>query len=371
MTLAVLHLGRTGAGPLFALELARALDAVGEDVVLVYSADAEAAPALEALDVPSLGVPTFRGRIGAVAGLARIGMLRRRIERFLRDHGVTSVIVAMEQVWQAAMAPSLHRAFPVALVVHDGSAHDGEQSRIADALHRREQRAADVAVTLSAHVAEVAAASGAFAADRIVVAQHPAFRVASSSVPRTITPDAVAVVGFFGRMSRYKGLHLGADAVAELRRRGHRVRFHIAGAGVPDDVSGLDHPDTLVEDRWIPQDEVEEVLGGFDVALLPYTEASQSGVLAYAMPLGVPAIVTPVGGLAEQARAAGGAVVAEAVTPDAVADALERLLTEDGLYARLSEAALDGADAAAGWQELARAAARAARRAERIRGSSA
>ena len=53
MRIAVVHLGRTGAGPVFALELARAIDALGHDASLVYSQHAEIAPACEAMPPPT------------------------------------------------------------------------------------------------------------------------------------------------------------------------------------------------------------------------------------------------------------------------------------------------------------------------------
>jgi glycosyltransferase involved in cell wall biosynthesis len=336
MRIAVVHLGRTGAGPVFALELARAIDALGHDASLVYSQHAEIAPACEALESPTLAVSTFATAKGAVTGLARLPSISRQIRAFFDSHQVDGVVVAMEQLWQGLLPGGSGAGRPVLLVVHDAKPHPGE-ANVATLLTRaRERRLAAGALCLSDHVSDRLVAEGIFPSDRVWTTVHPAFRVSESVLPRELPTERPLTVGFFGRMSPYKGLPLGAKAVDELRARGHRVCFHIAGSDVPSDALNLDHPDTVVESRWIPEAEIETVIGAFDVMLLPYVEASQSGVLAYAAAMGIPSVITPVGGLTAQAEAHGGAVVAREVSVGAVADALESLIEDGELYHELS-----------------------------------
>lgn len=262
-------------------------------------------------------------------------------------------MVAMEQVWQAAMAGRLGTGTrKVLLCVHDGEPHTGESSKLTRALRSRERRYADGLLVFSSSVRQSLCADRRYTTTPIWETVHPAFDTSESSV-RQLDPSRTAVIGFFGRMSPYKGIGLGVESIAELRRRGHRVRFHVVGSGVPGEIAGLDHPDNHVEDRWIHQDEIEQVLSTFDVMLLPYRDASQSGVLAYAMALGIPAVATPVGGLIQQARESGAALVADEVSPTALADALETLLEEPQLYAELSRNGIAAAKGPYSWSRVA------------------
>lgn len=355
MKVAVLHLGRTAAGPQLTLELAHALSREGVAPVVVYSANAEIAESLAAVCPSSLAVRTFTSARGAVMGLLRLPRLARRIDDFLVAHDVDVVVVTMEQIWQALISPVLRRhGRRVLLFVHDATIHPGEDSRLARWLRTRERSQADGVIVLSEHVADALAGQGAFDTQRIWRTVHPAFVTAHRTQPRALDPNKPPIIGFFGRMSKYKGLQLGVDALTELRSRGTRVRLLVAGSNVPSDITHLTHPDTVVDDRWIPQAEVEATISQCDIMLLPYTEASQSGVLAYAMALGIPVVVTPVGGLPEQVRQTGAGVVAAEVSATALADALDEVIGDPTLYSSLSAAGLRSAATEYSWHRVAR-----------------
>ncbi len=354
MTIGVMHLGRTAAGPLFALELARALKEAGEHVVVVSSSDAEIAEEVTSLDVPRLAIHTFSSAIGAAFGVFRLPYIAHQINRFLSSHEVDVLVVPMEQVWQALVAPSVAKGRRVLLFVHDGSMHDGEHTAIGTWLHKRERSHADGAIVLSDHVRASIVGSGAFGADQVWKTVHPAFEAPSVAPTRSLDATRPFRIGFFGRMARYKGLELGVRAVEILRDRGRNVTFHIAGRGVPQDIPGVHADGNIVDDRWIPQDEVLTLVSSFDAVLLPYTEASQSGVFAYAMAAGIPSVVTPVGGLVEQATESQSSLIAASTSAEAIADTIERLLEDPTLYSSLSERAYQKSRDDFSWERTAR-----------------
>jgi glycosyltransferase involved in cell wall biosynthesis len=59
-------------------------------------------------------------------------------------------------------------------------------------------------------------------------------------------------------------------------------------------------PGVVVENRWVAETAIADLLAWSDAIVLPYREASQSGVAAAALAAGRPVIATRVGGLAEQ-----------------------------------------------------------------------
>jgi glycosyltransferase involved in cell wall biosynthesis len=164
---------------------------------------------------------------------------------------------------------------------------------------------------------------------------RPAPRAAPAGRPWRLT--------FFGRIRDYKGLDLLADAYADIHRR-FSVTLRIVGEG---HVAALDTlaalPGVTIEQRWVPEAVVVQLFAGTDLLVLPYREASQSGILATALALGVPAVATPVGGLKEQIVSRASGLLAEAASGPAIAGALAALLGDPDLYARCSAGALAGA----------------------------
>jgi glycosyltransferase involved in cell wall biosynthesis len=100
-----------------------------------------------------------------------------------------------------------------------------------------------------------------------------------------------------------------------------------------------------VENRWVPEDDVGDILAWADAVVLPYREASQSGVAAAALAAGRWVVATRVGGIAEQL---GGEALARLCEPDAtgVSDAIADLLSKPLAIA-------DAIDATQAWRELA------------------
>jgi glycosyltransferase involved in cell wall biosynthesis len=94
----------------------------------------------------------------------------------------------------------------------------------------------------------------------------------------------------------------------------------------------------------VPETEIGSLLGWSDALILPYREASQSGVAAAALAAGRPVIATRVGGLREQLAAAPQAVLCE---PDPASIARAISLWQEAPFGPPSA----GADADAAWRQ--------------------
>ncbi len=113
-----------------------------------------------------------------------------------------------------------------------------------------------------------------------------------------------ATVLFFGRVGRYKGIDVLAQAWAALRDRPPAWRLVIAGQSeggvawpLPEDGAagaGVDRRDRLVLD-----DEAIDLFTRAAVLVLPYIGATQSALIAAAYSFGTPVIVSDSGALAE------------------------------------------------------------------------
>lgn len=108
---------------------------------------------------------------------------------------------------------------------------------------------------------------------------------------------------FFGRISKYKGLHVLAEAFAKLEKENPNVFLMVAGSGdfseYEEEFKALKN--VHVENRYIKDEEVGNFFDDSSVVLiLPYLDATQSGVTPIALEYGVPVIASDSGGLKEQ-----------------------------------------------------------------------
>ncbi len=189
-------------------------------------------------------------------------------------------------------------------------------------------------------------------AARVHVIPHGAF-THLADMPEGPQPPALAglegrrVVLFFGLVRPYKGVDLLIEALAgapadvvllivgmprmplaplEERARalgvGERVRF------VP---------------RFVPDSELPAYFRRADVAVLPYREIEQSGVLYTALAFGTPLLLSAVGGFPEVAEH-GAARLAEPGSVESLRAELAALLDDETARGELSRAALELAE---------------------------
>ena len=83
-------------------------------------------------------------------------------------------------------------------------------------------------------------------------------------------------------------------------RRDYELRVVGSGPESAELASLRALPGVTVENRWVPEHEVGALIAWADVLVLPYKEASQSGIAPTAIAAGRYVVSTRVGGLVEQ-----------------------------------------------------------------------
>jgi D-inositol-3-phosphate glycosyltransferase len=111
---------------------------------------------------------------------------------------------------------------------------------------------------------------------------------------------------FFGFIRAYKGLDLLIDAFSEKQLRNRNLKLIVAGEFYEDDAPYKElvkkhnlENDIIFFDRFINDDEVSLFFSIADLVVLPYKNATQSGVTQIAYHFEKPMLVTDVGGLSE------------------------------------------------------------------------
>jgi glycosyltransferase involved in cell wall biosynthesis len=347
--------GRRGGGPRYALELAKRLAARDDlELFLSISRESEFYDAFKALGLPGLDVETYADLKTAALASLRLPLLRRRFLDYLRDRGIDIVYCPMTHVWNWFIAGGIRRlGIPYLLTLHDDATHKGENVLIRDLILRHEIRSAAGIITLSAWVADRLRQSG-YGGPVFIIPHGPFYYDRRPAAARAFPAGRPFRLLFFGRILAYKGIGLLLDALERLRRDHPDLALTIAGSGnlgpYLDRIAGLGG--IAVENRWIAESEVPDLIGAADLVVLPYTEASQSGVIASAQGLGVPVVATPVGGLAEQISEAGAGMVCDAVSGESLADAIGGLLIDRARYEAIA-ATITGGPSGEAWDKIA------------------
>jgi glycosyltransferase involved in cell wall biosynthesis len=170
---------------------------------------------------------------------------------------------------------------------------------------------------------------------------------------RTPKPHGIL---FFGRLSAYKGLDVLYAALPAIAERVPDVRVVIAGRPSPGFIAPAlpTLPDTAeVVTHFGPIDAslLRCLFEEASVVVLPYVEASQSGVAQTAYAFGKPVVASAVGGLPEDVVDGETGCLVPTGDPAAVARAVGDLLLDPARRARMTE--VIRTRSAAAWPSIA------------------
>lgn len=157
--------------------------------------------------------------------------------------------------------------------------------------------------------------------------------------PVAITPASGRTCLMFGRMYFYKGLDVLLDASDRLQQAGVAHRVVLAGRGPEMDRLGdraKAMPQVEVLNAYIDADEAQRLFRDTAVVVLPYRDATQSGVVASAFGNGRTVIASAVGGIPDVVRDGENGLLVPPGDPDALASAIRRVLDDPALSARLN-----------------------------------
>ena len=251
-----------------------------------------------AVDVRLLDWPRHR----SIANLRLLAQLTALIRR---ERPSVIHLLSNTTVWLNLAAP-FWRSTPLVTTVHDVAVHPGDRETavLPTWATRLIVRQSDDVVVHGEGLRRRAADHFSKRSDRVHVLSHPSIlRYAElaegEGLVRRSHGTAFNVL-LFGRIFAYKGLERLIRAEALLADRIANLRIVIAGRGDdPWALRGL-MGDPLrydIRNRYIEDREVAQLFLDSDVVVLPYAEASQSGVLNLAAAFGKPLIVTDVGEL--------------------------------------------------------------------------
>ncbi len=148
-------------------------------------------------------------------------------------------------------------------------------------------------------------------------------------------PENEKLILFFGFIRDYKGLDVLLQAMS-LMKDDKRIKLIVAGEYYSNSGKYADIIDKLgLKDQlylftdFIPTSEVKYYFSACDVVILPYRDATQSGIVQIAMNFHKPVIATNVGGLAEVISNNSTGFIVEKENRQKLADAIRKFYNEE------------------------------------------
>lgn len=330
----VVYLGKTGAGPKFAGSLVSAFAQSGQSCTYVRAAAND--HAFDASNIETDIIPTYVSTWGLSLRLLQAPAMVRRLLAYEKPAHRNVYVFPMHTPLTVVLQAILSRlGKEIVSVVHDAVRHPGDPfRRITWLLTWLELHTCTRVVCLTPSVGRQCMRLYRLSASAIATLFHPVFSYVELP-PRRLRPGQPVRLLFMGRIVRYKGLGLLFEAFEQLATGPTAFELTVAGDGVIDP-KFLAARHTTIMNRYLTDTDIAEFLRGSDILVLPYIEASQSGVAAAAAGASLPIVYTPVEGLVEQLEHYG-AHAAAAVEATALAAAIQEVATDADRYDRLSQ----------------------------------
>lgn len=328
------YMGRHGSGNMHAYVMAKALLEQGENVVAVVSSYAENIDAWRNLGLTELiEVNTYRNKVEFAIRTVWFYLFKgKNIATYLEDkYTITTSYSPMLTYWTYGLNRKLH--CKKITCNHDPIPHSGDRKKW---LFEKAYQDSNVIIVHSEKFVDLV--KGQYPNKEVVY--MPLTRLNVYDLPNkevAITYDKGKInFLFFGTISKYKGLEILADAYALAKEQCPDISLTVVGNGdfspYQDKYKQLEEMDVTIVNRWIKDEEVESFFTGDNLVLvLPYIDATQSGVALVAMEYGVPMIATRTGGLEEQIQNGETGLLVEPSSVAELAEAIVKLANEHEL----------------------------------------
>ena len=182
------------------------------------------------------------------------------------------------------------RGLKVVTTVHDFVTHVGDKSTVVEYLQKKTVSLSDQVVFLTQKERSNAVETLPTIEEKSIVVRHP---ILSSNAKNNLEHRQPLKFLMLGRIKKYKGIDLVLDTFDSDKN----YELTIAGDGVMN--RKVSEKIKLIN-RHLTEEEVAQLLEEHHVLLLPYIDASQSGILTLGLDAEIPMIVSKLSGLQEQ-----------------------------------------------------------------------
>lgn len=278
--LAILYWGRRGGGLELFTQLVR--DAKLENLHVFDSSR------------PLINQNSYSARQVSSLNVYRWLKARHSFKSQIIQQDVKTVIIVMASPWDIMLGKNLMKSrVDVVRIIHDGTPHPGEWFPTKFWIKWLTRDCSRI-FTLSAFVADQLVRFYLVDGKKITTTQFPRPAIDLEKMVEKV-PQVKKRVLLIGRGKKYQGQALLEKAWGLIPQE--NIELVIAGKGFKPNHT---LKNVVYKNWWMSNLELVSEIKNSDLVVFPYVEASQSGTIPICEELGIPVLVTPVGGLPEQ-----------------------------------------------------------------------
>jgi glycosyltransferase involved in cell wall biosynthesis len=306
MNILVNYTGRKGGGAIYSYEMTKGLIENGLDVYAIISSGVVNLEDWKKLRFKKLLiVHTYTNKFNFIIKSLKFYLYEyKKIENFFNKTTIDYIYVPMIQPWSYKINRIFKHSKKIT-TLHDPLPHSGESfsNRLLSEIVTFKS---DKIIILSEKFYKYTKKKFKKKDKDVVVIPLGKFDHYSKypHIPNLIEYDKSKInFLFFGRISKYKGLDILAKAYEKLCNDYNDVSLTVVGDGDFREYNEIykNLKNTLVINRWIEDKEITSFFTGDNiVTVVPYIDATQSGVIPVAMEYKSLVIASNTGGISEQ-----------------------------------------------------------------------
>lgn len=256
--------------------------------------------------------------------------LHKEIMRFAPD----AVYSYMGHPWEVFIVPFIRCANKLRSI-HDTTLHVGERTLKNYIIRLFDYNTKYIVVYSQKSKRELV--ERGYKEDHIIVTSLPS---TSKFIRNQLDTSKHSKFMFWGRMEAYKGIDVLLNSVGDVFKKHPDSVLIMAGRGDLSSYTNLLQEyknNILLYNKWIPDEDIPNYFNQVDFLVLPYTAATQSGVVNLAYSFGKPVIVSDSGALPEQIIEGMTGLCFPVNNRVALSDAINSLLDNDEILERYKE----------------------------------
>jgi glycosyltransferase involved in cell wall biosynthesis len=279
-----------------------------------------------------------------------------RLYKKIKDFNPDILHLQQTTDWRIFLLAKLFGFSKTVLTMHDVINHPGKHTGLQSFLVKNMQKKVKSIIVHGDFLKKQLMAQSKILKDKIYVIPHGVYDIYKKWDDNQIEEEENTVL-FFGRISEYKGIDTLIKAQPLITKEIKNAKVVIAGRG--EDFTKyqqliIDQSRFEIHNRFIPHKEIYKFFRRASIVVLPYREASQSGVVAIAYAFGKPVVVTNTGSLPEAIEDERTGLVVPANNPRLLAAAIIKMLKDINFRRFVSRNMLDKAKTDLSWEHIAR-----------------
>lgn len=299
------YIGRTGGGAIFSYEMTKGLIENGAIVTAIIPEGISNLDNWKKLSFHKLFIiETYCDKKTFITGTLKFVFYKQwKLRNEIKHDVFDFCYIPMIQPW-TFLINRLVKGIKIVATLHDPIPHSGSHKIIEYfTVNKWVAAKADKLIILTAKFLNEVCSIYKKTPEQVKVVPHGIFDYSQYDNGQIIKRDYKYNFLFFGRIEKYKGIQILLQAYYKLKNENDDISLFIVGKGNMEEYKSLISvcQDITVVNRFVDDDEVVSYFRGNNIiTVLPYIDATQSGVVPIAMKEESLIIATNTGGLAEQ-----------------------------------------------------------------------